>query len=107
MYLMTSPPPIPEPTNFHAGPPLVLDLGGIESLSAAGIGELVSLRSRLHASGGQLVLVNVGDHVRRAIEESRLTEAFNVRCNGHLRPALDDGEAAERGDGVGRACGKE
>jgi hypothetical protein len=102
MYLMTTPPPIPEPSDIPAGPPLVLDLGGVEALSAAGIGELVGLRSRLRDSGGRLVLVNVGGHARRAIEEARLADAMGV-CRG-MRPAGDGGEVAE--GGVWEACGK-
>jgi anti-anti-sigma factor len=98
MYLMTSKPPIPEPCDLPAEPPLMLDLGGVESLSAAGIGELVGLRSRLRASGGQLVLTNVGDHARRAIEESRLAGVLGVCRNGTVQ-----GEGVEGGEGAGKA----
>jgi STAS domain len=102
MYLMTTPPPIPEPHDFPSGPPLVLDLGSVATLSAAGIGELVGLRSRLLASGGRLVLVNVSGHARRALEESRLADVMGV-CRGPM-PAGDEGEVAE--GGVWEACGK-
>jgi hypothetical protein len=106
MYLMTSRLPIPDPSDFPAGPPLVLDLGCVESLSAAGIGELVGLQFRLHASGGRLVLINVGDHAFRAIEQSRLTEALGVRRQGVVRPAPDEAEVMESGEEVGKVCGK-
>jgi anti-anti-sigma factor len=79
MYLMTPPPPMPTPAAFLPGPPLVLDLGGVQSLSAAGIGELVALRSRLRASGGRLVLANVGHYVSGAIEEAGLSDSLGVR----------------------------
>ena len=102
MYLMTTPPPIPEPHDFPSGPPLVLDLVGIESLSASGIGELVGRRSRLRDSGGRLVLVNVGGHARRAIEEARLADVLGVCCG--TKSAGDEGGVA--GGGVWEACGK-
>lgn len=106
MYLMTSPPPILAPSDYPAGPSLVLDLGGVEALPAAGIGKLVGLRSRLHVSGGRLVLVNVGDRARRAIEESRSAEVLCVRRNSLVRPAPDEGEFVQSGEAVGTVCGK-
>ena len=78
------------------------NLVGIESLSAAGIGELVGLRSRLRDSGGRLVLVNVGGHARRAIEEARLADVLGVCCG--TKSAGDEGGVA--GGGVWEACGK-
>src|SRR5206468_621183 len=42
------------------GPPLDLDLAGVGTLTAGGVGELVALHDRLAGSGGRLVLWNVG-----------------------------------------------
>ena len=103
MYLKTTPPPIP--TNLPTDPALVLDLTGVETISAAGIGELVRLRTRLLGSGGRLVLVHVGDVVLRAIEEARLTEMLGVRRSGLVRPEPDEGEAVGN-QGAERMCGK-
>lgn len=98
MYLMTSPPAIP--STFPDGPPLVLDLGG-EPLSAAGIGELVRLNSRLRESGGRLVLVNVAEAARNALAASNLAGAFGCEV---VRPAAQGAE--DRGEAAGCVCGK-
>ena len=98
MYLLTRPPAIP--SSLPHGPPLVLDLGG-ESISAAGIGELVGLNARLRESGGRLVLVNVGEMARGALAASNLAEAFGC---GVVRPAAEGAE--ESGEDARCGCGK-
>jgi anti-anti-sigma factor len=69
-------PPAQPPTGRN---PLLLDLGGVDVLSAAGLGELVTLHRRVRASGGNLVLCNVGDRAYEVLELSRLTDVLDVR----------------------------
>jgi anti-anti-sigma factor len=59
--------------------PLVLDLSGVEMLSAAGLTELVDLHRRLREMGGELVLVNVNDQVYEIFQVAHLTRLLNVR----------------------------
>ena len=58
---------------------LFLDLSGVENPTAAGLGELVALHKRLVASGGRLVLCNVGERAYEVFEVARLTEVLDVR----------------------------
>jgi anti-anti-sigma factor len=62
--------------------PLVLDLSGVDVLTASGLGELVVLHKRLRGMGGELVLVNVNDKVLEVLQTARLTELFHVRPKG-------------------------
>jgi anti-anti-sigma factor len=63
---------------------LVLDLGEERMLTAGGLGQLVALNRRLRASGGRLVLCNVGGKAYEVLQVTRLTELLDVR----RRPAL-------------------
>jgi anti-anti-sigma factor len=58
---------------------LYLDLSGFENPTAAGLGQLVTLHKRLLASGGRLVLCNVGEAAYEVLAVTRLTEVFDVR----------------------------
>jgi anti-anti-sigma regulatory factor len=60
-------------------PPLVLDLGDIDDLSADRLGRLVALHNRLQNSGGRLVLCNVGGAAYEALEVSGMTGLLEVR----------------------------
>ena len=59
--------------------PLLLDLAGVECLTAGGLGELVALHNRLRNSGGQLVLVNVGERAFEVFAVVGLTEFLELR----------------------------
>ena len=59
--------------------PLLLDLVGVECLTAGGLGELVALHNRLRNSGGQLVLVNVGERAFEVFAVVGLTEFLELR----------------------------
>jgi anti-sigma B factor antagonist len=77
MPLSTSADPSSEPP-----PPLVLDLGDIDALTAERLGRLVALHTRLRGSGGCLVLCNVGGAAYEALEVTGLTGLLDVR-RGH------------------------
>ncbi len=64
------------------GPPLVLDLSGVDRPTAAGLGELVALHRRLRDSGGDLVLYNVSDRTFEAVAVSGLIDLLEVRRPG-------------------------
>jgi anti-anti-sigma factor len=58
---------------------LVLDLSGVDFLTAGRLGELVTLHARLRDLGGELVLDNVGERAFEVLEVARLTEVLHVR----------------------------
>lgn len=66
-------------------PALVLDLGEVTELTADGLGQLVSLHKRLRASGGQLVLCNVGERAYEVFEVTRLIDLLDVRRKSDTR----------------------
>ena len=67
-------------TNSKApSPALVLDLSEVNDLTAGGLGQLVSLHKRLRASGGHLVLCNVGERAYEVFEVTRLIDLLDVR----------------------------
>jgi anti-anti-sigma factor len=59
--------------------PLVLDLSGVDFLTAEGLGELVRVHNRLQELGGELVLDNVGDQAFEVLQVTRLTDLLRVR----------------------------
>jgi anti-anti-sigma factor len=61
--------------------PLLLDLAGVECVTAGGLGELVALHTRLRDSGGRLVLVNVGERAFEVFAVAGLTGLLDVRPN--------------------------
>jgi len=64
---------MPSPSHFQDAPrPLVLDLSGVDRLSASGVRELLALRGRLEAMGGMLVLSNVNGAAAEALRRSGL-----------------------------------
>ncbi len=65
-----------------AGPRLRLDLDGIELLSAAQLGRLVSLHRAARECGAALKLVHVGPRLLEEFEATGLTRVFDIapRC---------------------------
>ena len=59
--------------------PLLLDLAGVECLTAGGLGELVALHNRVRDSGGRLVLVNVGERAFEVFAAVGLTDFLELR----------------------------
>jgi anti-anti-sigma regulatory factor len=70
---------MPSPLSADASQPLVLDMGGVDGLTADRLGRLVALHNRLRGSGGRLVLCNVGGAAYEALEVTGLTGLLEVR----------------------------
>ena len=65
---------------------LVVDLGGVDYISSAGLGVLFALAKRMHETGGALAICALRDQVRRVFELAGYTPHFAI--------------AATRGDAV-------
>ena len=61
------------------GRAFVLDLSRVKVPTAGGLGQLVALHNRLRASGGRLVLCNVGARAFEVLELAHLTRLLDVR----------------------------
>jgi anti-anti-sigma factor len=60
-------------------PNLLLDLGSVESLTAAGLGRLVALNQATRARGGRLTLADVAPLLHEILEITHLTGVFDIR----------------------------
>jgi anti-anti-sigma factor len=67
------------------GRTLLLDLAGVECVTAGGLGQLVALHTRLRESGGRLVLVNVGERAFEVFKLTGLNALLDVRLVGETR----------------------
>jgi anti-anti-sigma factor len=67
--------------------PLVLDLSGVDFLTAEGLGELIRVHKRLQRMGGELVLDNVGEQAFEVLQVTRLTDVLKVR---RTQPTAED-----------------
>jgi anti-anti-sigma regulatory factor len=67
---------------------LELDLGSVESLTAGGLGTLVTLHTALRTRGGGPTLRNVGGHVYEVLAVTHLNQLFEVRplAQGAVEP---------------------
>ena len=62
-----------------AGAPRVaIDLGGVEYISSAGVGMLVSMLKRCHQNGLELALAGLNQEVRELFALTRLDEVFPI-----------------------------
>ena len=68
--------------------PVVLDLKQVEFIDSTGVGLLIRLQKRARCDGHQLVLANVSENVRRALELMRLTDFFIVASDLAAAAAL-------------------
>lgn len=59
-------------------PPCVIDAGGLEYISSAGLGVLLKTHKRLLAAGAGIQLVNVNVHVIDVFRYSGLDKLFSV-----------------------------
>jgi anti-sigma B factor antagonist len=62
----------------HGAKFVVLDLGGVDYVDSAGIGELVSAYTTARNSGANLVLVNLGTRVKNLLQITKLLTVFQV-----------------------------
>ena len=71
------PPPLPI---SQPGPrEWVVDLSGVECPTASCLGQLVAFNSGLRASGGRLVVDNVGERAYEVFAVAKLTQVLDVR----------------------------
>ncbi len=57
---------------------LVLDLGGVEYMSSAGLREMVRVLKRVKRTGGDLRIANPSDRVREVLELAGLDSIFEI-----------------------------
>jgi anti-anti-sigma factor len=57
---------------------LVLDIGGLKSISSSGLGYLVNISEDLHRKKGELILMNPQPKVRVIIEALKLGTVFKI-----------------------------
>jgi anti-sigma B factor antagonist len=58
--------------------PCVLDVGGLEYISSAGLGVLLKTHKRLMASGSGIRLVNVNPHINDVFRYSGMDKLFSI-----------------------------
>ena len=58
--------------------PKVFDFRGLEYISSAGLGILLSTHKRLLAAGGRLRLINVSNHIYDVFRFSGFDQVFDV-----------------------------
>jgi len=58
--------------------PHVVDLGGLEYISSAGLGVLLKTQKRLKASSGKLRLVGVNRHLQDIFQYSGFDQIFEI-----------------------------
>jgi anti-sigma B factor antagonist len=57
---------------------LVLDLGGVEYMSSAGLREMVRVLKRVKRNGGDLRIANPSDRVKEVLELAGLDTIFQI-----------------------------
>ena len=62
--------------------PHVIDMGGLEYISSAGLGVLLKTQKRLMAGGGGLKLVNVSNHINDIFRYSGFDKLFEIETGG-------------------------
>lgn len=77
--------------NEHLGEAVLLcaiDLSNVRFINSTGIGVLVSILTKFRNQGGELVLINPSEHIRKLLLITKLNAIFTVVAN--------DAEAAEQ-----------
>ncbi|QIX60608.1 STAS domain-containing protein [Hymenobacter lutimineralis] len=64
-----------------------IDLSSVRFINSTGIGVLVSILTKFRNQGGELVLINPSDHIRKLLVITKLNAIFTIAAN--------DTEAAE------------
>jgi anti-anti-sigma factor len=57
---------------------VVVDFSQVRLIDSAGIGVLLSAERRVRAAGGELVVANASDHVRRVFEVTGVARALRI-----------------------------
>lgn len=64
-------------------PPCVLDLGGLEYISSAGLGVLLKTHKRLMAAGTGISLINVNSHINDVFRYSGMDKLFSITTSSN------------------------
>lgn len=83
--------PLLQTVNDHLGEGLsycAIDLSNVRFINSTGIGVLVSILTKFRNQGGELVLINPSELVRKLLVITKLDAIFNI--------ATDDASAAEQ-----------
>lgn len=83
--------PLLQTINEHLGDEVILcavDLSGVRFINSTGIGVLVSILTKFRNQGGELVLINPSEHIRKLLVITKLNAIFTI--------AATDAEAAEQ-----------
>ena len=57
---------------------LIVNLGAVSHIGSSGLGLLLSIRNRLEASSGRLILAQVSPACKEALELTRMNEIFSL-----------------------------
>lgn len=79
---------------------VILDLGGVDAIDAAGIGALISLQ----AAGAYLKLMNPTEPLREVLRVTRLDSLFEVCDAQSFGAAVEESIAGEKSSGIIRAA---
>jgi anti-anti-sigma factor len=66
---------------------LILDLARVSRIDAHGLGVMLKLRERTHASGIRLELMNIGKPLSTVLEMARLDSVFQITSGVEFFPA--------------------
>jgi anti-sigma B factor antagonist len=57
---------------------LIVDFADVRMIDSAGIGVLLSAQRRVHAAGGELVVANPSDHVRKVFALTGVDRSLKI-----------------------------
>jgi anti-sigma B factor antagonist len=57
---------------------IVLDLGNVTRIDSSGLGTLVALYASARKTGGDIKLANLGNHIKEALQITRLVTVFEI-----------------------------
>lgn len=57
---------------------IVLDLGNVTRIDSSGLGTLVALYASARKIGGDIKLANLGNHIKEALQITRLVMVFEI-----------------------------
>ncbi len=83
--------PLLQTVNDHLGESITycaIDLSNVRFINSTGIGVLVSILTKFRNQGGELVLINPSEHIRKLLVITKLNAIFTI--------AADDMSAAEQ-----------
>ena len=74
--------------NVSGATAIILDLKGVTTVDAHGLGVLIDLRQRTLAKGARFELMNVSQPLRRIFEITRLDSVFDITYGVEFFPAV-------------------